>query len=175
MWPRGHGHRQRRGRICSIRPRRVARLIFWRKCLLCREGWVCKHLSVDHTTELECWNFRRHSVGVVKLSTVSTGNLKRSLAVQLRPINRVVYPGSLVRKGRGILVLAKASRLDAFSVYPFRTWLPGRAASATTRTPGVRPSQSSRTREGVPSRFPRAQQIGTDLAHAGLNPARVPL
>ena len=78
-------------------------------------------------------------------------------------------------KGHGILVLAMASRLDAFSVYPFRTWLPGRAASATTRTPGVRPSQSSRTREGVPSRFPRAQQIGTDLAHAGLNPARVPL
>jgi hypothetical protein len=29
--------------------------------------------------------------------------------------------------------------------------------------------------EEVPSRFLRAQQIGTDLAHAGLNPARVPL
>ena len=29
--------------------------------------------------------------------------------------------------------------------------------------------------EGVPSRFLRPQQIGTDLAHAGLNPARVTL
>src|SRR5580658_7788690 len=29
--------------------------------------------------------------------------------------------------------------------------------------------------EEVPSRFLRPQQIGTDLAHAGLNPARVPL
>ena len=38
---------------------------------------------------------RRRTVGVGKLSTVSTGNLKRSLALQLRPINRVVYPGSL--------------------------------------------------------------------------------
>ena len=28
---------------------------------------------------------------------------------------------------------------------------------------------------GVSSRFLRPQQIGTDLAHAGLNPARVPL
>src|SRR4051794_17753570 len=37
----------------------------------------------------------RVSVKAVKRSTVSTGNLKRFHAVQLRPINRVVYPGSL--------------------------------------------------------------------------------
>ena len=35
------------------------------------------------------------SIKVVKLSTVSTGNLKAFQPVQLRPINRVVYPGSL--------------------------------------------------------------------------------
>jgi hypothetical protein len=40
----------------------------------------------------------RRSVKVVKLSTVSTGNLKRFLVLQLRPINRVVYPGSFVPK-----------------------------------------------------------------------------
>ena len=32
---------------------------------------------------------------MAKLSTVSTGNLKAFPPVQLRPINRVVYPGSL--------------------------------------------------------------------------------
>ena len=119
---------------------------------------------------------RRWSVNVAKLSTVSTGNLKASRPVQLRPINRVVYPGSLAsRRTHGTLVLALASRLDAFSVYPFPTWLPSRAASATTGTPGVGPSESSRTTDESPSRFPHPQQIGTDLAHAGLNPARVPL
>ena len=35
---------------------------------------------------------------MVKQSTVSTGNLKPSRTVQLRPINRVVYPGSLGSK-----------------------------------------------------------------------------
>jgi hypothetical protein len=44
------------------------------------------------------------------------------------------------------LVLRGASRLDAFSGYPFRTWLPGDAAGATTGTPEVRPPRSSRTR-----------------------------
>ena len=39
--------------------------------------------------------FRRYSTKVVKHSTVSTGNLKLLPALQLRPINRVVYPGSL--------------------------------------------------------------------------------
>ncbi len=38
---------------------------------------------------------RRRAVRVVKLSTVSTGNLKAFPPVQCRPINRVVYPGSL--------------------------------------------------------------------------------
>ena len=40
------------------------------------------------------------------------------------------------------------SRLDAFSGYPVRTWLPGGAAGATTGAPGVRPSRSSRTGDG---------------------------
>ena len=44
------------------------------------------------------------------------------------------------------LVSRGASRLDAFSGYPVRTWLPGGAAGATTGTPEVRPPRSSRTR-----------------------------
>src|SRR5262245_18900149 len=35
----------------------------------------------------------------------------------------------------GDLFLGWASHLDAFSGYPFRTWLPGGAAGATTGTP----------------------------------------
>ena len=60
----------------------------------------------------------------------------------LRPIDVVVYHGPW-----GDLVLRLVSRLDAFSGYPFRTWLPGGAAGATTGAPEVRPSRSSRTRE----------------------------
>ena len=114
-------------------------------------------------------------MNAIKQSTVSTGDLNALLRLQLRPIDLVVYQGSLGHKAHGTLISTWASRLDAFSVYPFPTWLSSRAASATTGTPGVGPSQSSRTREGSSSRFPRPQQIGTDLAHAGLNPARVPL
>ncbi len=44
------------------------------------------------------------------------------------------------------LVSREASRLDAFSGYPFRTWLPGGAAGATTGPPEARPPRSSRTR-----------------------------
>jgi hypothetical protein len=56
------------------------------------------------------------------------------------------------------LILGVASRLDAFSVSPFRTWLPGDAAGATAGTPGVRPSRSSRTKD----RFPQVS-----CAHTG--------
>jgi len=48
------------------------------------------------------------------------------------------------------LILGWASRLDAFSGYPVRTWLPSDAADATTGTPEVRPSRSSRTRDSSP-------------------------
>jgi hypothetical protein len=47
----------------------------------------------------------------------------------------------------GELFLRSASRLDAFSGYPVRTWLPGAAPGGTTGTLAVRPSRSSRTRD----------------------------
>ena len=59
---------------------------------------------------------------------------------------------------QGILILGWASRLDAFSVYPFRTWLPGHAPGGTTGTPEVRPARSSRTKDS-------SSQIS--YAHAG--------
>ncbi len=57
---------------------------------------------------------------------------------------------SLRTYSAGNLVLKRASRLDAFSAYPFPTWLPGGAPSGTAGTPEVGPPQSSRTR-GDPS------------------------
>ena len=48
---------------------------------------------------------------------------------------------------KGELVSRWVSRLDAFSGYPFRTWLPCYAAGATTGPLEVRPSRSSRTKD----------------------------
>ena len=53
-------------------------------------------------------------------------------------------------KGMGGLVLGGASRLDAFSVYPVRTWLPSGALGGAAGTPAVRPSRSSRTEDSSP-------------------------
>ena len=50
----------------------------------------------------------------------------------------------------GNLILGGASRLDAFSGYPVRTWLPSCATGVTTGTPEVRPTRSSRTKVSFP-------------------------
>ena len=89
---------------------------------------------------------REKRINAAKRSAVSTGRLSGSPHLHARPIDLVVFQEpSPLREGG--LVLRGVSRLDAFSVYPGRTWLPSGAASATTGTPAVRPSQSSRTRE----------------------------
>jgi hypothetical protein len=83
-------------------------------------------------------------------SAVRTGRLRRSPAVHSRPIDLVVFQEPSYPLGNGNLVLKRASRLDAFSAYPFPTWLPDDAPSGTAGTPEVGPPQSSRTR-GDPS------------------------
>ena len=52
---------------------------------------------------------------------ISTGLLHTLLCFQIRPINLVVYQGSYSLKGMGEFISRTASRLDAFSGYPFRT------------------------------------------------------
>ena len=52
--------------------------------------------------------------------SISTGQLNISLCFHLQPINLVVFKGSYFKK-MGKLILRLASRLDAFSVYPFPT------------------------------------------------------
>ena len=51
---------------------------------------------------------------------ISTGRLSTLLRLHRRPINLVVYQGSYSLKGMGELISRTASRLDAFSGYPFR-------------------------------------------------------
>ena len=58
--------------------------------------------------------------------------------------------GSLLPFGMGYLILGTVSRLDAFSVYPIRAWLPGCAIGMTTGAPAARPARSSRTEARPP-------------------------
>ena len=77
---------------------------------------------------------------------ISNSQLHALLHFHLCPIYLVVFKGSYFFR-MGYLILRGASRLDAFSVYPFRTWLPGRRLGSLTGTPAVRPSRSSRTKD----------------------------
>ena len=52
---------------------------------------------------------------------ISTGQLHASPRFHLRPINPVVYWGPYQVNPEGVLILRRASRLDAFSGYPFQT------------------------------------------------------
>ena len=53
--------------------------------------------------------------------SISTGPLNVSLHFHFQPINQIVYLGFYLLVVMGKLILEGASRLDAFSVYPFRT------------------------------------------------------
>ena len=52
---------------------------------------------------------------------ISTSPLNVSLHFHFQPINQIVYLGFYLLIVMGKLILEGASRLDAFSVYPFRT------------------------------------------------------
>ena len=88
---------------------------------------------------------------------ISTRQLNALPHLHSVPINLVVFKGSYFFR-MGYLILRGASRLDAFSVYPVRTWLLCPAFGNATDTPAVRPSRSSRTKDS-------SSQIS--YAHAG--------
>ena len=81
---------------------------------------------------------------------ISTGRLNTLPCVHLRPINLVVYQGPYPVNPVGDLISRQASRLDAFSAYPFRRSPTSRAFGKTTGTRELRPSRSSRTRDSSP-------------------------
>jgi hypothetical protein len=115
--------------------------------------WCCG-FSYSHPTDLYAHFYpcadRRASVPPLlkrcKRLAVSTGKLRALLHFHIRPIDPVVFREPLYRS-TGNVILRRVSRLYALSVYPGRTWLPSNAPSGTTRTPEVRPFQSSRTRK----------------------------
>src|SRR3569833_1867731 len=78
---------------------------------------------------------------------ISTGQLNASRRLHTQPINHVFYMGSYHVDRVGSLILRGASRLDAFSAYPFPTWLPSDAVGTTTGTPAIGSSRSSRTKD----------------------------
>ena len=80
----------------------------------------------------------------ISLRPISTYQLNALLHLHLKPIYLILSKGSYLL---GYLILRGASRLDAYSVYPFRTWLPGRRLGSLTGTQAVRPSRSSRTKD----------------------------
>ena len=88
---------------------------------------------------------------------ISNSQLHTLLYFHLCPIYLVVFKGSYFFR-MGYLILRGASRLDAFSVYPFQTWLLGHRLGSLTDTPAVCPSRSSRTKDS-------SSQIS--YAHAG--------
>ena len=98
--------------------------------------------SKPHTGNL------RHSSMTFWISPrpISIGQLNALRHLHLQPIYLVVFKGSYFLR-MGYLILRGASHLDAFSVYPCRTWLPGRALDNATGPPAVRPSRSSRTKD----------------------------
>ena len=85
------------------------------------------------------------SAARLSLRPISDSQLHALLHFHLCPIYLVVFKGSYRFCG-GYLILRGASRLDAFSVYPFPTWLPGRAIGMTTGAQEVSPTRSSRTK-----------------------------
>ena len=80
---------------------------------------------------------------------ISTGKLHALLRFHPPPIKVVVFdwPSYPPESGLGDLISRRASRLDAFSDYLFRTSLPSYATGVTARSQEVRPSRSSRTRD----------------------------
>jgi hypothetical protein len=85
-------------------------------------GWLC---AQGHTVDANNKNqqvYHQHGLLVwASPRPISTGRLHTSQCFHPRPINPIVSRGPYPRKVVGDLILERASRLDAFSGYPFRT------------------------------------------------------
>ena len=122
-------------------------------CVITTEYFVCITFVRAHSKLNNASHFKTLQLTFVLISqsfrssprSISIAQLNTLLHLHLRPINDVVFIGPYQKVG--YLILRWASRLDAFSVYPFRTWLPSRAIGMTTGAPLVRPSRSSRTKD----------------------------
>ena len=127
------------------------------------------------------WSFfqpllsERAEIGGSSPRPISTGQLKRLPAFHLQPIKQVLFLRPYPLSGVRSLILGGASRLDAFSAYPGRTWLPSVCPGRDNwYTIGPSTAVFSYWRQ-LPANFLRPRRIGTELSHDVLNPARVPL
>ena len=80
----------------------------------CKSGDLTAAWSEVETSDRERWIY------VAKHTSISTGQLNTLLCLHIRPIDLVVFHGTLALYVPRNLILERASRLDAFSVYPFR-------------------------------------------------------
>ena len=99
-----------------------------------------------HTRNILSSYFLRLTASRSNPRPISNSQLHTLLHFHLCPIYLVVFKGVYSFR-MGYLILRGASRLDAFSVYPFRAWLLGRRLGSLTDAPAARPSRSSRTKD----------------------------
>ena len=95
-------------------------------------------------------NLQRPSLRWVSPRPISTRQLRALLRSYPAPTYLVVYEGPYRTNYVGGPILRGASRLDAFSAYPSRAWLPCRGGGPPTGAPAARPARSSRTGAGPP-------------------------
>ncbi len=98
----------------------------------------------DHILKSSCLFLSRYPLGQAldRLVTVSSMHLCTPT-----PALSTSYSSRGLTLTMGYLISRGASRLDAFSVYPFPTWLPSCRPDDLTGAPVVGPSRSSRTKD----------------------------
>ena len=111
----------------------------------------------------------------IESSAISTAKLKALPPLHVRPIEQVVYLRPYLVNPVGDLILGRASHLDAFSAYPYRTSATQQCSWQNNWHTGG-PSTLVLSYWGQPPSNPlRPRRIETELSHDVLNPARVPL
>ena len=134
--------RERAGRYCPDSCAEALR----RALKSCKSGKAWRHTTICHCCgrgrDLACFFCSSGAPCGTResLRVISTARLSVSPRLHLPPIDVVVF-----NDPQGDLILWLASRLDAFSAYPYQTRLPGGAPGGTTGRPEVCPSRSSRT------------------------------
>ena len=98
----------------------------------------------NHILKSSCLFLSRYPLGQAldRLVTVSSMHLCTPT-----PALSTSYSSRGLTLTMGYLISRGASRLDAFSVYPFPTWLPSCRPDDLTGAPVVGPSRSSRTED----------------------------
>ena len=120
-----------------------------------RDGYRCVHFAI--TTRSLRVNPSKPDNMICMISPflwlsprpISISQLHTLLRFHLWPINLIVFQGSYYLR-MGNLILESVSCLDAFSAYPFPSWLPSYAPGGTTGAPAEGPSRSSRTKDRSP-------------------------